>query len=152
MRGQRIGQVDTTDLGQFVAGEPIKELRRTGAFDHMFGKRSRVDQANAFADRFCFVYGVLPPAATAEGARFLVEVFWRIQWAEVVRTLPSVDPAELRAARLLTVVSRCGAQRTAGFTLFIWVVQDIDVLITFLVLTRRKLGGHPVLAVAFWVE
>ena len=71
---------------------------------------------------------------------------------KVVRTFPTVDPAELCAARFLTVISRNGTQRTAGFTLFIRVVQDVDVLIALFVLARRELGGHPVAAVALGVQ
>ena len=89
VRGQRVGQVDATDLGQLVAGEPIQELGRTGAFDDMLGEGRCVDQANAFADRLGFFDGILPPATTAEGTAFLVEVVRRIQRAESSSDVPN---------------------------------------------------------------
>ena len=144
VRGQRIGQVDTTDFGQLVAGEPIQELGRTGAFDDMLGKGRRVDQANAFADRLGFVDGVFPPATATEAAAFLVKVLGRINRREIVRAFPTVHPAELSATGFLAVIGRNGPQRTAGRALFVGVVQDIDMLIAFFVLARRELGGHPV--------
>ena len=152
MRGQRVGQVDTTDLGQLVAGEPVQELGGTGALDDMFGKGRCVDQANAFTDRFGFFDSILPPATTAERTAFLVEVIRRVQRAEVVRAFPAVNPAELRTARFLTVISRNGSQRAAGFAFFIRVVQDVDVFVAFLVLAGREFGGHPVAAVPLGVQ
>ena len=146
--GQRIGQVDAANAGQLVAGEPVKELRGTGALDQMFGERGRVDQAHALADRLCLVHRVLPPATATEAAGVVVvEAFGRV----IVRAFPAVDPAELCALCGLPVIGRRRAQRATSGPLLVWVVQDVDVLVGFLVLARSKLGGHPV-AIAFGVQ
>ena len=117
----------------------------------MFGKGGGVDQPDTFADGAGFIHRILPPAAAPKTARIVVKAVWRIQRAEIIRPLKPVDTAKLRAARFLPVIGRRGAQRAAGFALFVRVVQDIDVLIAFFVFARRIFGGHPT-AVAFGIK
>ncbi len=99
--GQRIGQVDAANRRQFVTGEPVKECRCTGSFNHMFGECGRINQANTFAHCLGFVHRVLPPTAPAEGACIVVVEPLR---REIVRTFPAVDPTKLCTTRGLTVI------------------------------------------------
>ena len=106
----------------------------------MLGKGGRVDQPDAFADGLGLFHRVLPPAAAPETARGLVvEPLGR----KIIRTLPTVNLTELRAARLLPVIGGRGAQGAGRRTLFVRVVQDIDVFVGFLVLRDGVFGRHP---------
>ena len=76
----------------------------------------------------------------------------RIFGAVVVWTFKSVHTAKLRAKRLLTIIGRACAQRTAGVALFVRVVQNIDMRIAFFIFARCIFGRHPILAVTLRVK
>jgi hypothetical protein len=69
----------------------------------------------------------------------VVEIGGGIDRAIVVRPFPAVHLPELRAHLFLAVIGGRGAQRAAGFALFVGVVQDEDVVVAFLVLARRHI-------------
>ena len=106
----------------------------------MLGEGAGVDQTSGIADRLGLGFRILPPAAATEAAGgVIVKPFGRV----IVRTLPAVHLPHLRAGRDLAIIGGGGAQRPAGFALFIGMVQHEDMLIAFLVLFRRVFGGHP---------
>ena len=118
----------------------------------MLRKGCCINQTCGFTDRFSFLTGKVPPSAAAETARIMVEMRRRIFGAVVIWTLKSVHTAKLRAKRLLAIIGRACAQRTAGFALFVRVVQNIDMRIAFFIFARGIFGRHPILAVTLGVK
>ena len=151
MVGERIGQVDAAHIRQFVTGEVVKEGGRAGAAHEVLGEGGGVDDADGVAHGLGLFHGIGPPGATAERPAIVVEVGRGIDRAVVVRALPAVHLTHLRAHLQLTLIGRRRAERAAGLTLFIRVVQDEDVVVAFLVLARGVFGGHPI-AVALGVQ
>ncbi len=149
MGGQRIGQIDPANARQLVAGEPVQELRRAGAFDHVFGKGCRINQANAFAHGFGLDHRVLPPTAAPEAARVMVV---EPCGGVIIRAFPAIDPAKLRAFGGLAVIGGRCAQRTRRRAFFVRVVQNIDVVVTFFVLAGGEFRRHPARGIAFRVK
>src|SRR6056300_1046622 len=109
----------------------------------MFCERGCVNQTNTFSNRLGLILGVLPPTATAETARIMIKAVCGIQRTVIIRTFPSVYTTELGTQFFLTIIGRGRAQWAAGLALFIWVVKNVDMFVTFLVLARCILGRHP---------
>ena len=109
----------------------------------MLSERGCVDQADAFADRLCFFYGIVPPCTAPERATVMIKIIGGIKRAIIIRTFPAIDLTKLRTKCLLAIIGRCRAQWATGFALFIWMMQNIDVVVAFFVLARRIFGRHP---------
>ena len=150
MACQSIGEIDAAHARQFIAGEPVEKRCRAGAFDDMFGKGCCIHKPDPFADGARLFDRVFPPGSTAETAGLFVKIFGRIQRTEIIGTLPAVDPTKLCSTSLLPIIGRRRAQRPRGRALFIGVVQNINVVITFFVFAHGKFCGHPI-AVAFGI-
>src|SRR6056297_1787049 len=148
---QGVGEVDPADPRQPVAGEAVEKRRGPRPRHGMLGEGGGVDQPGGFAHGAGLGLGVWPPGPAPERPRVVVEGIGRIHGAVIVRPLPAVDLAELRAGGLLTVVGGSGAQGAAGLALLVGVVEDVDVGVGFLVLARGIFGRHP-RAVAAGVE
>ena len=146
--GQRIGQVNPPHRGQLVAGEPIQESRCPRPAHQMLSKGRGINQPHPFANGFRLVHRVLPPAPAPERAAVMVAKPLR---RKIIRPLPAVHLPELRPPRRLPIICRRGPQRPTGRTFLIRMVQDINVIVGFLVLPRGIFRGHPI-AVALGIE
>ena len=129
----------------------IEESLSARATDHVLGKGGGIDQANARADGFGFGLGIGPPRAPPETAAVMVKTVGRIERAIVIGTFKAVHASKLGTERFLAIIGRPGAQGATGFALFIRVMQNIDVLVAFLVLARGILRCHPI-AIALGVK
>ena len=140
---QRIGQVDPPDTWQFVGGKPIQKRRGTGPLDFVLCKGCCVDQTHTVSDRLCFIPGITPPRPPPKRPRVVIKTVCSIQRAKIIGPLPAVYTTKLRAPRLHPLIAGRGFQRAAGRAFFVGMVQNIDMIITFLVLASRIFGCHP---------
>lgn len=139
------------DFWQFVVGELIQELGCIGVFYDMFGECSCIDQINVFVDCFCFINCMLLLVVVMEGVVFFVEIFWCIEWIEIVWMFLVVYLVKLCVMGFLMVISWCSLQWMVGFVFFIRVVQDVDVFIVFFVFVCCEFGGYLVVGIVFGV-
>ena len=146
--GQRIGQVDPPHRGQLVAGKPIQESRCPRPAHQMLSKGRGINQPHPLANGFRLVHRVLPPAPAPKGPAVMVAKPLR---RKIIRPLPAIHLPKLRPPRRLPIICRRGPQRPTGRTFLIRMVQNIHVVVGFLILPRGIFRGHPI-AVAFRIK
>ena len=140
---QRIGQVDAPHRWQLIRREPVQERRRPRPAHDVLGKGGRINQPGCAAQRLGLGLGILPPRAAPERPAVMVEIRISPHWPIIIRPFPAVHLPHLRAQRDLAVVNRSSPQRPGGGAFLIRVVQNEDVVVAFLILSRRIFGGDP---------